>query len=134
MISILIPAYNYDITRLVADLHKQAMETYVDFEIIVMEDGSMLYVEENNHVTDFEFCRHIVLAENIGRSAIRNKLADEAKFDHLLFLDCDAKVISAHFIEKYIAFCREECVVLGGRIYDENNTDPQFSLIIKYGK
>ena len=134
MLSILIPTYNYNITRLVADLHQQAMGTYVDFEIIVMEDGSTLYVEENKAVNDFEFCRHIVLTENIGRSAIRNRLADEATYDHLLFLDCDAKVSSTHFVEKYISFCKEECIVLGGRIYDEDNTNPQFSLIIKYGK
>ena len=134
MLSILIPTYNYNITRLVADLYQQAMDTYVDFEIIVIEDGSTLYVEENKVVNDVEFCRHIVLDENIGRSAIRNKLADEAKYDHMLFLDCDAKVSSTHFVEKYISFCREECIVLGGRIYDEDNTDPQFSLIIKYGK
>ena len=134
MISILIPAYNYNITNLVSDLYQQAVETYIDFEIIVMEDGSKLYVEENRKVNEFKFCRQIVLDENIGRSAIRNKLADEAKYDHLLFLDCDAKLNSIHFVEKYISFCREECIVLGGRIYDEEYTDPRFSLIIKYGK
>ena len=134
MISILIPTYNYNITSLVTDLHKQAVDTCVDFEIIVMEDGSTLFVEENKGINNVEFCRHIILDENIGRSAIRNKLADEAKYDHMLFLDCDAKVSSSHFVEKYISFCKEDCIVLGGRIYDEENTDPQFSLIIKYGK
>ena len=133
MISILIPSYNYDITCLVADLYQQAVDSYVDFEIIVMEDGSKLYVEENKKVNEIKFCRQIVLDENIGRSAIRNKLADEAKYDHLLFLDCDAKVSSTYFVEKYISFCKEECIVLGGRIYDNENTDPQYSLIIKYG-
>jgi glycosyltransferase involved in cell wall biosynthesis len=134
MLSILIPTYNYNITFLVADLHQQAMDTYIDFEIIVMEDGSTLFVEENKKINEFKFCRHIVLDENVGRSAIRNKLADEAKYDHMLFLDCDAKVSSTHFVEKYISFCKEECIVLGGRIYDEDNTYPQFSLITKYGK
>ena len=94
MISILIPTYNYNITRLVADLHQQALDTYVDFEIIVIEDGSTLFVEDNKAVNDFEFCRYIILSENIGRSAVRNKLADEAKFGHLLFMDCDAEVFA----------------------------------------
>ena len=44
MLSILIPTYNYNITRLVVDLHQQALDTYVDFEIIVIEDGSTLFV------------------------------------------------------------------------------------------
>jgi glycosyltransferase involved in cell wall biosynthesis len=134
MLSILIPAYNYNITKLVSDLQRQASGQYIDFEIIVMEDGSNLHVEENSLISKLDNCKHIILSKNIGRSAIRNKLADEAKYEHLLFLDCDAAIPTAHFIEKYVSFCKEECVVLGGRIYDENNDDPQFSLIIKYGK
>ncbi|MHB9140588.1 MAG: glycosyltransferase family 2 protein [Paludibacter sp.] len=134
MLSILIPTYNYNITRLVADLHQQAMDSYVDFEIIVMEDGSKLYVEENKIVADFEFCRHIVLENNIGRSAVRNKLADEANYGHLLFMDCDAEVSSEHFVEKYISFCREECVVIGGTAYDPNENNTAYSLRLKYGR
>lgn len=134
MISILIPTYNYNITRLVADLHQQALETYVDFEIIVIEDGSTLYVEGNKRVNDFEFCRHIILSANIGRSAVRNKLADEAKYEHLLFMDCDAEVCSEHFVAKYISFCKEECIVIGGTAYDANENDPRFSLRLTYGR
>jgi len=134
MLSILIPTYNYRITSLVHDLYQQAMEMYVDFEILVMEDGSRLFVEENKLINDLEFCRHIVLTENIGRSAIRNKLADEAKYDHLLFLDCDAEVCSLHFVEKYVSFCKEECVVIGGTAYDEHENDPQYSLRLAYGR
>jgi len=134
MISILIPTYNYNITRLVADLHQQALDTYVDFEIIVVEDGSTLFVEDNKAVNDFEFCRHIILSENIGRSAVRNKLADEAKYGHLLFMDCDAEVCSEYFVAKYVSFCKEECVVIGGTAYDPNENDPQFSLRLTYGR
>jgi len=133
MLSILIPTYNYNITSLVADLHQQAVDTYVDFEIIVMEDGSALHVEENTAVTNLKFCRHIALKENIGRSAVRNKLADLALYDHLLFMDCDAEVCSPHFVEKYVAFCKEVCVVIGGTAYDENENDPRYSLRLAYG-
>ena len=134
MLSILIPTYNYNITRLVADLHRQAVDTCVDFEIIVIEDGSTLYVEENKVVNDFEFCRVIILKENIGRSAVRNKLADEATYPHLLFIDCDAEVCSPHYVERYVSFCKEECVVIGGTAYDENENDPRYSLRLAYGR
>jgi glycosyltransferase involved in cell wall biosynthesis len=134
MLSILIPTYNYNITRLVADLHQQALETYVDFEILVMEDGSRLYVEENKAVNELGNCRHIVLKENIGRSAVRNKLADEAKFEHLLFIDCDAEVCSSHFVEKYVSFCKEECAVIGGTAYDKHENNPKYSLRLAYGR
>jgi glycosyltransferase involved in cell wall biosynthesis len=134
MLSILIPTYNYNITRLVTDLHQQTVDTNVDFEIIVIEDGSTVYVKENNAINELDFCRHIVLNENIGRSAVRNKLADEAKYDYLLFIDCDAEVFSTHFIEKYIAFCNKECVVIGGTIYDPKEINPRYSLRLAYGR
>jgi glycosyltransferase involved in cell wall biosynthesis len=134
MLSILIPTYNYNITRLVADLHQQAKGAYVDFEIIVMEDGSTLYVEENKQVNDLEYCHHIVLKVNTGRSAVRNKLADEARYDHLLFIDCDAEVCSSHFVDKYVTFCKDEGVVIGGTSYDPNENNPRYSLRLAYGR
>jgi len=133
MLSILIPTYNHNITDLVSELHKQAMETYVDFEIIVMEDGSTLFLNENKNVKVFENCTYIAHEKNSGRSAIRNQLADEAKYNHLLFLDCDAEICSTNFVSKYIVFCKDDNVVLGGRIYDQNNENQQYSLIRKYG-
>lgn len=134
MISILIPTYNYNITSLAAVLHKQALESYVDFEIIVMEDGSTLNVEANKTIENLEFCKHISLEENIGRSAIRNKLADDAQYEHLLFIDCDAEVCSLHFVEKYLTFCKEQCIVIGGTAYDPNENNPAYSLRLKYGR
>lgn len=134
MLSILIPTYNQNIIRLVSDLHYQALETYVDFEIIVIEDGSIHYVKENCEVNELEYCKYIILEKNIGRSALRNKLADMAKYEHLLFMDCDAEVCSKHYVEKYVSFCKEECVVIGGTAYDPNESNPAFSLRLKYGR
>ena len=133
MLSILIPTYNQDISGLVSELHRQAMDTYVDFEIIVMEDGSTLFLNENKSVEVFENCIYIALEKNLGRSAIRNRLADQARYEHLLFLDCDAEICSTNFVSKFIVFCKDDNVVLGGRIYDQNDENPQYSLIRKYG-
>ncbi|NDV47347.1 glycosyltransferase family 2 protein [Paludibacter sp. 221] len=134
MLSILIPVYNYDITKLVSDLHQQALDTLVDFEIIVMEDGSTLYLDANRRVADLKFCRYIPSEENIGRSAGRNKLAELAKYGHLIFIDCDAEVCSANFVNKYLSFVHEECVVVGGTAYDPNEKNPDYSLRLKYGR
>ena len=134
MLSILIPTYNYNITKLVHDLHRQAMSTYVDFEILVMEDGSTQFTDENKSVADLAFCHYTILTRNIGRSAIRNRLADEARYGHLLFLDCDSEVIMPHFIEKYLSFCKENTVVIGGTAYDSENKNPRYSLRLKYGR
>jgi len=134
MLSILIPTYNQNISKLVTELHQQAMEQFVDFEIIVMEDGSDKEIEINRLIGKLSYCKHIILNKNIGRSAIRNKLADEAKYSHLLFLDCDAEVCSPFFIEKYLIFCKEECVVIGGTAYNPNEKNPNYSLRLKYGR
>jgi len=134
MISILIPTYNQPITRLVTDLHQQAMDSAVDFEIIVVEDGSEKWVKENELIDKLLNCRHIISESNIGRSAVRNNLADEAKYEHLLFIDCDAEVASHDFINRYLTFCKEDCVVIGGTSYDINETNPDFSLRMKYGR
>jgi glycosyltransferase involved in cell wall biosynthesis len=99
-----------------------------------MEDGSNLFVEENSDISKLVNCKHIILSKNIGRSAIRNKLADEAKYEHLLFIDCDAEVNTEHYIERYMAFCHEECVVIGGTAYDPHETNPAYSLRLKYGR
>lgn len=134
MISILIPTYNQDITQLVATLHRQATDQYVDFEIIVIEDGSDKFIHSNNTIAKLPFCTYILLPQNIGRSAIRNKLADEAQYNHLLFIDCDATVCSEHYVEKYLAFCKEEAIVIGGTAYDPDEKNPDFSLRLQYGR
>ena len=134
MLSILIPAYNYNITKLVRELHRQATESMADFEIIVMEDGSTLYLDENAQVAALLGCRYVRLERNVGRSAIRNRLADEARYGHLLFLDCDAEVMSPDYVRNYLAFRNDECVVVGGTAYDGQEHDPRYSLRLKYGR
>jgi glycosyltransferase involved in cell wall biosynthesis len=134
MISILIPAYNQNIIRLVTDLQQQAVESTVDFEIIVMEDGSEKWVKENELIGEMQNCRHFIIENNIGRSAVRNKLADEAKYKHFLFIDGDAEIASPNFINRYLTFCKEDCVVIGGTSYDSNETNPNYSLRLKYGR
>jgi len=40
MLSVLIPAYNYNICQLVNELHSESIALHVDFEIIVIDDAS----------------------------------------------------------------------------------------------
>ena len=134
MLSILIPVYNYDITKLVNEIHRQVMDSFVDFEIVVIEDGSRQFLEENKKIEKLLFCSYEALDKNIGRSAVRNRLADKAKYDHLLFLDCDGEVNSSHYVEKYLSFCNEDSVVIGGTAYDKTNRDKKYSLRLKYGR
>lgn len=114
MISILIPEYNFDCTGLVEDLHEQCMSEGIRFEIIVMDDASKCCIENNRKISSLSFCSFLESPENLGRARIRNKLADTAKYDYLLFIDCDAKVSDKSFIKKYIESIGTAHVIVGG--------------------
>ncbi len=135
MISILIPTYNYNIFSLVENLHNQCESAAIACEILVLDDASTdkKIIEENSKINSFQNCSFQVLEENIGRSKIRNLLAEKASFDWLLFLDADTFPSTSKFIEKYLAAISEGSpVVFGGIKYPENKSE-NFSLRHKYG-
>lgn len=132
MLSILIPVYNFNVVELVKELDSQAAEAFIDYEIRVYEDGSQQFTKENSTLSDLEFCHYKMLPKNIGRSAIRNLLAAEARYEYLIFLDCDAEICHDYFINKYLSFCHDNIVVTGGRVYPKD-TPPSKNLLVKYG-
>ena len=135
MLSILIPTYNYDCRRLVSDLHQQAEQAGIDYEIIVADDASPkpIYKEKNREINTLLHCRLIELPENVGRARIRNRLADEAQHPWLLFVDCDAEVISPTFITDYLRHTDAE-VVCGGLCHADILPSPTVSLRYAYEK
>lgn len=135
MLSILIPTYNYDCTQLVKDLQLQAERSGIDYEIIVADDASPIqaYKEKNRAINALPHCRLIELKENIGRARIRNRLADEAQHEWLLFMDADAEVISDNFIADYLKHTDAD-VVCGGLCHAETLPSPEVSLRYAYEK
>jgi glycosyltransferase involved in cell wall biosynthesis len=134
MLSILIPVYNHNIIQLVFALHAQAKAAGIDFELIAMEDGSQCFVYENAKIAELDGAKHIVLTQNIGRSAIRNRLADSAKYDYLIFIDCDAAILRDDYIERYLIKCEKDVIISGGTAYDAAENNPAYSLRLKYGR
>lgn len=137
MLSILIPTYNYDCTRLVSDLHQQAALSGIDYEIIVADDASPTYIykEKNREINALPHCRLIELEENVGRARIRNLLADEAQYEWLLFMDADAEVIGPHYISNYLAHCTAATdVICGGLCHADTLPSPTVSLRYAYEK
>ena len=115
-ISILIPVYNYCCLPLVQDLQRQAANAGIRYEIIVADDGSTQKetVAANNAINVLESCRLIRREFNAGRSAIRNFLAQQSRFQWLLFLDCDMETPDSHFLQRYIE--ADDCDVVDGGI------------------
>ena len=137
MLSILIPTFNYDVTALVTEVHKQSIACKIEFEILVYDDASTdLEVRKNNtSINALENASYTILKSNIGRSAIRNKLAKTAQYEWLLFLDADVMPSSFDFIENYINLKNSKYeAVFGGFIYSKKNENYSSNLRWAYGK
>jgi len=88
----------------------------------------------NNKIKKLDNVRYIELDTNIGRSAIRNQLAENASFNYLLFLDCDSEISDNEFLIRYIPYCASKAIVFGGRIYSKQISDAEKYLRWYYGR
>lgn len=135
MLSILIPVYNFDVRKLVVDLHYCCISENIKFEIICFDDGSeKAFKEINTELKHISNCTYTELPQNIGRSAIRNKLAQNANYLNLLFLDCDSALPDKNFIKNYLPYFDKTNVVYGGREYEKKRPAKEFILRWKYGQ
>lgn len=133
MLSVLIPVYNYPVLQLVSDLHRSCEKAGIIYEILVFEDGSVNFLEANLPVSEISNVRYRVIENNLGRAAIRNLLASEGKYSNLLFLDGDSGIVSDDFIVNYLPYLNGDKVILGGRIYRQEDYREDCSLLYKYG-
>ncbi len=133
MISILIPTYNYNCSELVCELHRQVSLLSVQFEIVVADDCSPHFLTELNEIGGLSNVDLVRLEKNVGRAAIRNVLADRAKYDWLLFLDSDTMPVNDDFVSRYLGLVEKEVVVLGTTYY-KDEIDKKYSLLTKYGQ
>ena len=132
MFSVLIPTYNYDVSKLVNALNNQFQILEVDYEIIVFQDGSTTLVKD---FKDYKHVKAIISKENLGRVKSRQFLATQAKFDWLLFLDADVLPKAKDFIAAYIEKTNLNYeAIFGGFAYYETPPEPNNRLRWKYGK
>ena len=134
MISVCIPIYNFDVTALVTALLDQIKRSKFQVELILIDDHSSSAYRKINE----QLCStttYIKLDQNIGRAKIRNLFLHYAKFDHLLFLDCDSLIHHNNYLETYISRLKKEAhpVICGGRIYPESRPERSRMLRWKYG-
>ena len=86
LLTIVVPAYN------VEKYIKNCLDSFIDLsvlrslEILIVDDGSTdeRTIEGNRIINTLPHCRYIERKENVGRAAIRNFLAREAKYTWLL--------------------------------------------------
>jgi len=135
MLSILIPVYNYDIRGLVSDLISQIELIQQPVEIILLNDGSdkpYLVILEKVDLSSYIQLHHFDL--NQGRVASRKKLAELANYDYLLFMDCDAGIVSKGYITNYLNELNNSSVIVGGHVYQNETPESAYRLHWKYGR
>jgi hypothetical protein len=135
MLSVLIASYNRNVVNLIDELYCQLTNEHIAFEIICLDDASESDINTTNQIINqLPFCSFKSLKKNIGRSAIRNLLASKAKYDWLLFLDCDVLPTDSKFIFNYLQAIKNNnySVFLGGIKYRDD--DSKNLLRWKFGK
>ncbi len=135
MLSVLIPVYNYDVRRLTKSLQEQLLIAGVAYEIILGDDASeMRFKMINRELAVLNGVLYSEEESNLGRSKIRNKLARLAKFDNLLFIDCDSQIPDDNYIQSYLGQLPNHEMVYGGTVYQPQLTQSEnFVLHWKYG-
>lgn len=132
MLSICIPIYNFNASQLIETLLQQTKNLPNPSEIILIDDASFQFKDQHKKYS--ESCSYIELPENIGRARIRNLFLKHAKYDYLLFLDCDSTIDNPSFILNYLEIIQgKPNVVCGGSIYDYNNPKKENLLRLKNG-
>lgn len=89
MISVIIPLYNKE-KQIVETLQSVLNQTFHDFEIVVVNDGST-----DSSIAEVEIIQdpriRLIHQQNTGVSAARNRGIYEAKGEYIAFLDADDK-------------------------------------------
>lgn len=137
MLSILVPIYNYSIVNLATYLSSLFSKNDVEYEIIFADDCSnnKQIVKDNSSIINMPNTSYIILDNNLGRAKIRNFLADKAKGEWLLFLDCDCLPLSSDFIINYLAKVNNTDVLCGGTKYsNKTQLSKDYLLHWKNGK
>ena len=137
MLSVLIPVYHYNALPLVNELVKQCNCSGITFEILCQDDASDSQENSLNHeINLISNCSFFINEANLGRGKNINSLAQKAKYDWLLILDCDTFPADSNFIQKYIDAVSDSSknILFGGIIYEDKKPEKEKLLRWIYGQ
>jgi len=135
MLSVLIPVYNWDCRPLVTELLRQGRLLAAPFELVLFDDGSEDAIRALHRPLELEAeVNYQEMPNNLGRAAIRNALAEAARFPYLLFIDGDSTMVKADYLAAYLRHLKPGVVVYGGRSYSPKPpADARYYLHWHYG-
>jgi len=132
VLSICIPHFNFQNPALFIKLKEQASCLGIAYEVLIFDDASEK--ENSQYLEEFNAPPYQIqfLKENIGRSAIRNLLAAQAKYEWILFLDGDSGIDDDFSLAKYLNHLSYD-IISGGRKYAETKPNKAYILHWNYG-
>lgn len=129
--SVCIPIFNQDATALASALSMQSDKLDQKWEVIFLDDASQeQYISLNQSLSNLPNVSFHQSSVNLGRSGARNRLAELAQGEFLIFLDGDSLIMQEDFLEKYSKSQGE--LIVGGRLYPEE-VNPKSILHWRYG-
>jgi glycosyltransferase involved in cell wall biosynthesis len=146
-ISVIIPTYNRrDLMQKVMHSLKSQTLQAIEFEILILDDGSNDSTEDALKAFSIQNpqlnIRYFFIPRNIGLTSyyvgnrvgpIRNLGAQNARADHLLFLDSDI-VVPEDYLENVLEIHKQADVVLPRRVYlNKSATDRSLESGLQYG-
>lgn len=133
MLSVNIPVFNIDVKPLVKQLVLQAEKLEIEFEIRVYDDGSIEEIKLNNRgIERFPGVIYKELSENLGRSAIRNLMGSDSRFEYLLFIDADSLLAANNYLQHYVEVIAKNLVICGGTVYKKEKPETPGELLRWY--
>lgn len=118
LLSICVPIYDFVVTDTVARFLAEADAYGLNVEIVAIDDHSRApYADKNAQIAEDARVRYLPLLENVGRSRIRNLLADYARGEWLLFMDCDMVPEYDDYLRRYISCMEQEVDVVSGGVH-----------------
>lgn len=135
MLSILIPTYNYNVVPLVLELQKQAENLGIDYEILVQDDVSQIFIDENSKINSYTNCNFSINTENLGRGKNINLLCSKSKYEYVLIMEADSFPDSNFYLKNYTEkLSKSTTVIFGGVKYPTHFPPDEKMLRWKYGK
>lgn len=93
-VSIVVPVYNTDEKLLERCIESITRQTYVDFEAILVDDGSATKCAEIlDHLAQQDSRLHVIHKSNGGVSCARNTGTDAAQGEFIVFVDSDDFIV-----------------------------------------
>ena len=130
-ISLVIPFHNVDKRLFLMCMQSVALQTYQDYEVIIVNDGSSPeYFDVLKEITKKFSSIKIVSQDCCGASAARNRGVSEASGKYIAFLDADDMIMPYFFEESLNIIEKNQLdMVIGGVsfIYDLEKMEKIFS-------